>query len=136
MKRIKFLFVEDENAFFQLFICQPKTDIPSNKSSKASSEAFVKGKETFIFACFNSTSKCTFVAPFWAIHEPEIDEKPIMTCCFFTKMVTDFAHLVLMTSTGEASKVAQKPAATAAVKWQGMPSTKYPLAIKPSLAAS
>ena len=45
-------------------------------------------------------------------------------------------YLVFITSTGDASTVAQNPAVTAAVKWQGIPSTKYPLDIKPSLAAS
>ena len=46
-----------------------------------------------------------------------------------------WSYLVLMTSTGEANRVAQNPAITAAVKWQGVRSS-IPWAISASLEAS
>ena len=55
---------------------------------------------------------------------------------FFRPLLDTYTYLVLMTSTGEANNVAVNPATTAAEKWQGVPSLKYPFEIKASFAAS
>ena len=48
--------------------------------------------------------------------------------CLHKKLGLKFvSYLVLTTSTGEATRVAVKPAVAAAEKWQGIPSSRSPL---------
>ncbi len=61
--------VSEHDSSLELFICDPKADVPANESSEWSVEAFVESLEALVASGLDGARQGTAVSSFCAVHE-------------------------------------------------------------------
>ena len=79
------LIIHCQHSFLELFVGDPKANVPCHQSGKGRVEALVKCKEPFILGRFHRTWHGASVTSIRAVHKPENDK--LSYCTFNLKTI-------------------------------------------------